>query len=156
MSSAFFDCVSTGFHIFWGTRGYLPPEVMTFDPDKIYIPSNDVWAMGCVLFSLLYLKPDMVWKTVKHLASCFWLHYSGLFSVWKWIKIQSIWEIAWPFVPGLDVYRCRWCRWCKLQGHVSLFTVLRRFWCYKVVFVHDYWIYATVNVDSATLQKVVV
>eukprot|EP00434_Breviolum_minutum_P009333 symbB.v1.2.008226.t1/scaffold497.1/size195672/8 len=38
-----------------GTRGYLPPEVMTFDPDKIYIPSNDVWAMGCVLFSLLYL-----------------------------------------------------------------------------------------------------
>ena len=38
-----------------GTRGYFAPEVMTFDPWKMYIPANDVWAMGVVLFSLLYL-----------------------------------------------------------------------------------------------------
>ena len=51
-----------------GTRGYLAPEVFTFMPGNLYIPANDVWAMGVTLYTLMYLDtPDYLdgWSREK-------------------------------------------------------------------------------------------
>jgi serine/threonine protein kinase len=98
----------------FGSMSYLPPEVhLRIDTDYAYIPSLDLWSIGCVIAEMYFQKSqpifmgqnyvDILWKIFDTFGSPLKSQYGGIYD-----KCEPNIIGQYPGV-GLVTYMTRYC-----------------------------------------------